>query len=50
MDGEDDNIGFVDVTDRPYAEWVAAAQETHQRLMKVHAGQEPPLNRKARVQ
>jgi hypothetical protein len=43
MDGENYNIGFVDVTDRPYPELVAAAQATHQRLLDVHAGKTPPF-------
>jgi hypothetical protein len=50
MDGENYNIGFVDVTDRPYADLVAAARETHTRLLKVHSGQEPPVSRRAKVQ
>jgi hypothetical protein len=43
MDGENYNIGFVDVTDRPYPELVAAAQTTHKRLPDVHAGKTPPF-------
>ncbi len=41
-DGENYNIGFVDVTDRPYTELVAALVRTHQRLYQVHAGKIPP--------
>ena len=44
-DGENYNIGFVDVTDRPYAELVAAAKATHARLLDVHRGKTPPVAR-----
>lgn len=50
MDGENYNCGLVDVTDRPYAELVDAMLATHQRLLHVHAGKEPPVDRKALVQ
>ncbi|MGD0783765.1 MAG: hypothetical protein ABSA30_12995, partial [Candidatus Aminicenantales bacterium] len=43
MDGENYNIGFVDVTGRPYAELAKAARETHDRLTAVHAGKMPPF-------
>ena len=43
MDGENYNIGFVDVTDRPYAELVEAAQATHKWLKDVHSGKLLPL-------
>ena len=49
-DGENYNIGFIDVTDRPYAEMVDAMKATHRRLFAVHAGKMPPYNRKARPQ
>lgn len=48
-DGENYNIGFVDVTDQPYAELVAAARLTHDRLLDVHAGRTPPFNQKPRA-
>jgi hypothetical protein len=44
-DGENYNIGFVDVTDRPYAEMVAAAQATHRRLLEIHGGKAAPVAR-----
>ncbi len=47
FDGENYNIGLVDVTDRPYNELIEAAKATHRRLYAVHAGKEPPFNRKA---
>ena len=43
MDGENYNIGIIDVTDRPYTEFVQAAQETHKRLFAVHSGSEQPF-------
>jgi hypothetical protein len=43
MDGENYNIGFVDVTDRPYAELVEAAKATHKRLLDVHSGKALPF-------
>jgi hypothetical protein len=49
MDGENYNIGFVDVTDRPYPDMVEAAKMTHRRLLEVHCGKLPPVNQKARV-
>jgi len=45
MDGENYNIGFVDVTDRPYAELIEAAKTTHKRLMEVHSGKLLPFAR-----
>jgi hypothetical protein len=48
-DGENYNIGFIDVTDRPYTELVEAAKETHRRLFDVHSGKVPPVDRRARV-
>jgi hypothetical protein len=48
-DGENYNIGFIDVTDQPYAEMVAAAKLTHGRLLAVHSGTEPPFSQKPRA-
>jgi len=50
MDGENYNIGLVDVTDRPYAELVEAMRSTHRRLQAVHAGAAPPIDAKAQSQ
>jgi len=47
MDGENYNIGLVDVTDRPYAEFVDAARETHKRLFAIHSGAETPFATRA---
>ena len=43
MDGESYNIGFVDVTDRPYVELIEAAKATHKRLLDVHSGKVMPF-------
>ena len=43
MDGENYNIGFVDVTNRAYKELVDAARLTHRRLGEVHAGKTAPF-------
>jgi len=48
-DGENYNIGFVDVTDRPYAELIEAAKLTHARLLDVHSGKVPPVTRRAKA-
>jgi len=50
MDGENYNIGMLDVTDRPYRELVDAARATHRRLFAVHSGAEAPFNQKAQAQ
>gem|GEM_PF-215371 len=49
FDGENYNIGFVDVTDLPYSELVEAAKATHKRLFEVHTGTQPPTDRKPLV-
>ena len=49
MDGENYNIGFVDVTNRPYPELVEAAKITHRRLRGVHAGEVRPFNERPRA-
>jgi hypothetical protein len=49
FDGENYNIGIIDVTDRPYAELVEAMKITHRRLHDVHAGRVPPVDREAAV-
>lgn len=46
-DGENYNIGFVDVTDQPYRELVDAARETHKRLFGIHSGIITPVRRQA---
>jgi len=49
-DGENNNIGFLDVTDRPYTELTDAVKETFKRLPDVHSGKVPPVSRQAIVQ
>jgi hypothetical protein len=49
MDGENYNIGLVDVTDRPYPELIDAVRATHRRLQAVHAGTSPPFATKPQV-
>ncbi len=50
FDGENYNIGLVDVTDRPYPELVAALTQTHRRVRRLHSGElqptaeRPPVN------
>ena len=50
MDGENYNIGLVDVTDRPYVDLVEAMRTTHRRLQDVHAGTTPPFDKKPQSQ
>jgi len=49
MDGENYNIGFLDVTDRPYPELVEAAKATHRRLHDVHAGKAAPFSERPKA-
>ncbi|HNY39326.1 MAG TPA: hypothetical protein PKJ41_02990 [Bryobacteraceae bacterium] len=50
MDGENYNIGLVDVMDRPYPEMIEAMKTTHRRLQDVHSGKTPPYDVKPRPQ
>jgi hypothetical protein len=50
MDGENYNIGLVDVTDRPYRELMEAMKVTHRRLHDVHSGKTPPFDERATAQ
>jgi hypothetical protein len=50
MDGENYNIGLVDVADRPYPELIEAMRTTHRRLQAVHAGTLEPFNTPPRAQ
>lgn len=50
FDGENYNIGLVDVTDRPYPEMTKVTRETFKRLHDVHSGKEAPFNRQAIIQ
>jgi len=44
FDGENYNIGFLDVCNRPYEPLVEAAKSSHERLYKVASGQLPPYD------
>lgn len=44
FDGENYNIGLVDLTDRPYDELTQAMRETHRRLCGIHAGDAAPTD------
>jgi hypothetical protein len=48
-DGENYNIGWIDVTDRPYPELVAAAKATHARIDAIHSGKLAPTTRRPRA-
>ena len=50
FDGENYNIGLVDVTDRPYPDMINASKETFKRLYDVHCGKEPPVSRQGAKQ
>lgn len=47
FDGENYNIGLVDVTDRPYADLVEALKATHRRVRRLHAGEIAPTGERA---
>jgi hypothetical protein len=47
FDGENYNIGLVDVTDRPYPDMIKATKETLTRLLDIHSGKVPPTSRQA---
>jgi hypothetical protein len=49
IDGENYNIGWVDVTDQPYQDLVNAAMKTHARLLDIHMGKIPPTDRKPKT-
>ncbi len=49
-DGENYNIGFVDVTDRPYSELINASRTTFSRLLDIHSGKVKPTARQAAKQ
>jgi hypothetical protein len=49
FDGENYNIGLVDVTDRPYPELVGALVETHRRAFRIHSGEIAPVSERAKT-
>lgn len=48
-DGENYNVGFLDVADRPYADFIEGVKATHKALFAVHSGKQPPAARRAAV-
>ena len=48
-DGENYNIGLVDVTDRPYPELVDAVKATNHRLLDVHSGKTLPFSQRPKA-
>ncbi len=50
FDGENYNIGMVDVTDRPYTDLANSAKETFKHLYGIHSEKEQPFSKKAQVQ
>lgn len=44
FDGENYQIGFLDVCDRPYEELARAARESHERLYRVASGEVEPFD------
>ncbi len=46
FDGENYNIGFLDICHRPYDALVDAARRTHQRLYRLAAGELAPVKRR----
>ncbi|MBK8883391.1 MAG: hypothetical protein IPN67_13685 [Bacteroidales bacterium] len=42
FDGENYNIGLVDVTDQPYPDMIKATRETFAKLPDIHSGKVPP--------
>jgi hypothetical protein len=43
FDGENYNIGFLDICNRPYQEMCAAAVSSHEHMYAVAAGRQPPF-------
>jgi hypothetical protein len=49
FDGENYAIGWIDVTDRPYPELVAAAKATHAKIEDIHSGKIAATTRRPRA-
>jgi hypothetical protein len=47
FDGENYNIGFVDVTDQPYGDFLEGVKATHKDLYAVHSGELAPSSQQA---
>ncbi|MFC2125233.1 hypothetical protein ACFLU5_10510 [Bacteroidota bacterium] len=50
MDGENYNIGLIDVSDRPYWDFIEGVKTAHMNLFDVHMGEKPPVSIKALAQ
>jgi hypothetical protein len=50
FDGENYNIGLIDVTDRPYWEFIDGVKTTHRNLYDVHMGRKSPTTVKGKAQ
>jgi len=48
-EGENYNIGLVDITDRPHSELIKGMKATHKHLHKIHSGQQEPVSQKPAV-
>jgi hypothetical protein len=49
-DGENYNIGFIDVTDLPHTELVNEAINTHEKIFEIHSGNIQPTSIQAKIQ
>lgn len=49
-DGENYNIGFIDVTDLPHTELVNEAINTHEKIFEIHSGNIQPTSIQAKTQ
>jgi len=45
FDGENYNIGFMDICNRPYKELINAAKKSHTKMYEVASGQEAPFDK-----
>jgi hypothetical protein len=48
-DDENYNLGFVDVADQPYPEMVGSARLAHDRLLQIHRGEIPAIERRPKA-
>ena len=50
FDGENYNIGLIDVTDRPYWDFIEGVKLTHKNLFDIHMGNTTPTTIKGATQ
>jgi hypothetical protein len=50
FDGENYNIGLIDVTDRPYWDFIEGVKATHKNLFDIHMGEKSPTTVKGAKQ